>query len=282
MQHELKWVGLYLVGLAFLLLFRRLIGTFWSVLGFLVLSLVYLNVGFDPAMPASLVKMFGAVTVLGCLLYVTSSKEMSDSFFGPIVGLMRSNGLVQLGLVLLGVLGIAGFLGYRTYAGARPTGDAPPKIRSIHPSPPNTIELQAAGSDEGRTIDVIRDPNPYRELEHTDPEAFAAVVARGKTVYYENCFFCHGDTMDGDGHFAHGINPVPAKFQAPDTIPMLTETFLFWRVAKGGPGLPDEGTPYDSTMPVWERFLSEEDMWASIMFLYDYTGYEPRADGGAH
>ena len=62
---------------------------------------------------------------------------------------------------------------------------------------------------------------------------------------------------------------------------MFTETFLFWRAAKGGPGLPSEGTPWDSTMPVWENYLPEEDIWASIMFLYDYTGLRPRAPGGA-
>ena len=29
-------------------------------------------------------------------------------------------------------------------------------------------------------------------------------------------------------------------------------------------------------MPVWENFLSAEDMWAVILFLYDHTGYKPR------
>jgi hypothetical protein len=60
-------------------------------------------------------------------------------------------------------------------------------------------------------------------------------------------------------------------------LPQLTEAFLFWRVAKGGPGMPDAGGPWDSSMPAWEKFLSEEDMWNVIAFLYDYTGYKPRA-----
>ena len=29
-------------------------------------------------------------------------------------------------------------------------------------------------------------------------------------------------------------------------------------------------------MLVWENFLSSDDMWAVILFLYDHTGYKPR------
>jgi hypothetical protein len=30
-------------------------------------------------------------------------------------------------------------------------------------------------------------------------------------------------------------------------------------------------------MPAWETFLSEEEMWDVILFLYDFTDYHPRA-----
>ena len=69
------------------------------------------------------------------------------------------------------------------------------------------------------------------------------------------------------------------------TIAQLTESFVFWRVAKGGPGLPREGTPWNSAMPRWEDFLTERQIWAVILFLYDQTGWKPRtwekAEGGA-
>jgi hypothetical protein len=32
--------------------------------------------------------------------------------------------------------------------------------------------------------------------------------------------------------------------------PQLTESFVFWRIAKGGPGLPKEGAPWNSAMLV--------------------------------
>ena len=87
----------------------------------------------------------------------------------------------------------------------------------------------------------------------------------------------HGDLMGGAGMYAHALNPIPTNFQDPGTIAMLREAFLFWRIAKGAPGLPEEGGPWQSAMPAWELFLTEEEMWNVILFLYDFTGYKPRA-----
>jgi len=126
-------------------------------------------------------------------------------------------------------------------------------------------------------FNVISGDSPFRALSDSSPSKFAEHVARGKVVYYENCFYCHGDTLAADGHYAKSVNPLPANFQDPGVLPQLTEAFLYWRVAKGGPGMPDAGGPWDSSMPAWENFLSEDDMWNVIAFLYDYTGYKPRA-----
>ena len=82
--------------------------------------------------------------------------------------------------------------------------------------------------------------------------------------------------------FAHGLNPIPTNFTDPGTIAQLQETFLFWRIAKGGPGLPAEGGPWDSAMPAWEKFLNEDEIWEVILFLYDHTGQRPRAAREEH
>ncbi|MFW6201074.1 MAG: c-type cytochrome, partial [Gemmatimonadota bacterium] len=72
------------------------------------------------------------------------------------------------------------------------------------------------------------------------------------------------------------------------TIPQLTESFVFWRIAKGGPGLPVEGTPWNSAMPAWEDILTEDEIWAVTIFLYEQTGATPRTweeageEGGEH
>jgi hypothetical protein len=35
-------------------------------------------------------------------------------------------------------------------------------------------------------------------------------------------------------------------------------------------------------MPVWEDMLSVDDMWKVILYMYEHTGYEPRANEGGH
>ncbi len=107
----------------------------------------------------------------------------------------------------------------------------------------------------------------------------------GKRIYYQNCLPCHGDLIDGRGHFGAGYNPTPLAFHQAGTIDMLQESFLFWRVAKGGPGLPREGTPWNSAMPVWEDFLTADEIWEVILFLYEQAGLEPRTweeEGAEH
>jgi hypothetical protein len=30
-------------------------------------------------------------------------------------------------------------------------------------------------------------------------------------------------------------------------------------------------------MPAWENFLTEDEIWEAILFLYDFNGQRPRA-----
>ena len=175
---------------------------------------------------------------------------------------------IPLVLVLVAVPALVAF---NVYSDMTAEPEPPVAGRTIHPPPPATISFK------GRTINQATDDNPYRALEDRDPDAFAAHVDNGRRVYYENCVYCHGDNMEGDGHFAHGFDPIPANFQDATTIAMLQENYLFWRIAKGAPGLPVESTPWSSAMPAWEPFLTEEEIWDVILFLYDYTGHRPRA-----
>jgi len=143
--------------------------------------------------------------------------------------------------------------------------------RAVHPASPSEITVH------DKVVDLEAGENPFRHLETSDPGEFRRHVENGRQVYYRNCVFCHGDDMTGNGMFAHGLDPIPTNFADQGTIPILRETFLFWRIAKGGPGLPEEGSPWDTAMPVWERFLEEEEIWDVILFLYDFTGQRPRA-----
>ena len=46
---------------------------------------------------------------------------------------------------------------------------------------------------------------------------------------------------------------------------------------RGDRGCPPKGGPWATAMPAWEKFLSEDEMWDTILFLYDFTGSRPRA-----
>jgi mono/diheme cytochrome c family protein len=176
---------------------------------------------------------------------------------------------------IAGLVIVPALIGYATLGQVRNTVQAPPNLRSIHPAPPSEITFR------GKAMTLTGLENPLRQ--HAD--SLPAYLAEGKRVYYQNCMPCHGDHLDGQGHFASGFNPLPANFQDNGTIAQLTESFVFWRIAKGGPGLPREGTPWNSAMPKWEDFLTEREIWSVVLFLYDQTGWKPRTwekrEGGA-
>ena len=230
---------------------------------------VLMSRGFAVPVPASVQNIYMGIVVLSLVAYVTSSPERMQGFLGPLVNFAGdSRYTLPLAVVLLA---LPAFAAWRTYANSNVPVEPPFFARTVHPSPPTEITVH------NEKIDLVGGDNPLRALETTDPEAFRKHVENGKTIYYKQCFFCHADALGGDGMYAHGVNPAPANFIDQGVLPNFQETFFFWRIAKGGPGMPDEGGPGDSAMPEWERFLSNEEMWEVVLFLYDHTGYRPRA-----
>jgi mono/diheme cytochrome c family protein len=229
----------------------------------------FVRYGFLVPIPFSVVIIYMFISTLALTAYVTSSAARRTEFVAPLVALVnepRLRPLLGVTLVLLPALAAAG-----AYFGSQEKLEAPAFGRTVHPAPPDSIPFG------DKTISLVNGGNPLRELETKDPAAFKAHVENGRKTYYRNCHFCHGDAMAGDGMFAHGLNPIPTNFTDSGTIAMLQENFLFWRISKGGPGLPAEGGPWDSAMPAWEKFLKEEEIWEVILFLYDHTNQRPRA-----
>jgi hypothetical protein len=230
---------------------------------------VVVRYGFTVPIPVSVIAIYMMIATLAILAYVTSSTGRRAEVSRPLVRLIVEPRLRPL--LALVVIAIPAAAAGGVWARMKAPIEAPFFSRTVHPASPSTVTVH------DKTIDLDTGGNPYRALETTNPDEFRRHVEHGRQVYYENCFFCHGDDMRGDGMFVHGLNPIPTNFTDKGTIAMLRETFLFWRVSKGGPGLPDEGGPWDSAMPAWENFLTEEDMWDAILFLYDFTGQRPRA-----
>ena len=239
------------------------------VIAWLLGMYVLVSHGFTTPVPASAQNIYMGIVTLALVAYVTSSPERTASFSGPLLNFAGDRRYTLPLLVVL--LALPALAAWRVYVSFNVPVEPPFFARTVHPSPPTEITVH------GEKINLITGDNPFRELEKTDAKAFQAHVAAGKDTYYKHCFFCHADALGGDGMFAHGLNPAPANFIDQGVLPNFQETFFFWRIAKGGPGMPDEGAPGDSAMPEWERFLSNEEMWQVVLFLYDHTGYRPRA-----
>ncbi len=236
-----------------------------------VLVSVYLLIKFGIAavsapVPASVLLQYMVTVMVGLLLWVSDNEERWAKFKQPMHRVMVDPEQKVARAVLL--LATPLLVAFVTFDRVRPSVAAPVSFRSIHPAPPGQIDFQ------GRTLRLTGLENPLRSRGSEDEH-----LEEGKRIYYQNCVACHGDGLAGLGHYSQGFNPVPLSFQDVGTIAQLTESVVFWRIAKGGPGLPNEGGPWNSAMPAWEDFLSEDDIWAVIMFLYDQAGHSPRTWG---
>ncbi len=241
--------------LALAIVYGGFIGVFDHLLGMVI--------------PRSLLNMYMFFVAAGVFMVFTFTEQGGEELMAPIKALVEDPGKRALrNIVFVVVPGLAAAF---AYIQMQPSLEAPVELRSIHPAPPNSIKI---GS---KRYDLLKIENPFRKYEKQDPEKFKELVAEGGDVYVANCQYCHGDKLDGAGPYAQGLNPVPLNFQDVGTIAQLQESFLFWRIATGGPGLPKEGSPWLSSMPVWQDILSEEEIWKVILYLYDYTGHRPRS-----
>ena len=239
------------------------------LIAWVVGAYVVLRYGFVTPIPDSAVRMYLAIISLALGAYATSSRERTRQVVDPVLAFATERRFT-LPLALVVIL-VPALVAWSIYRNLQQPIQPPFFARTVHPAPPAEITVHDA------KINLVSGQNPLRALEQSDPQQFAAHLANGRTTYYQNCFFCHGDSLGGDGMFAFGVNPVPANFLDSGVLPNFQDTFFFWRIAKGGPGMPEEGAPGDSVMPEWERFLDNQQMWEVLLFLYHHTGYKPRA-----
>jgi mono/diheme cytochrome c family protein len=252
-----------------------------------------------PPIPFSVRAMYGTVSLIAVFMWMSSNEEDWKKFKQPIINVLDAQtgfhkALRTMYLVLLPLI-IGGF----SYTAMKPTSEEPIELRTVHPAPPASTKVH------GKTYTLQTSQNPYRvnpegkyDQEYSngliveqgmgrlmkpnanpwDPNAqgYLKYVREGGEIFFQNCHFCHGDNLNGRGLHAFAFNPIPANFTDPGTIAQLQETFIFWRVSKGGIGLPNEGFPWASVMPPWEQHLTTDEIWKVILFEYWHTGYYPR------
>ncbi|MBI5970392.1 MAG: cytochrome c [Deltaproteobacteria bacterium] len=243
----------------------------WFVVIVFIAYVIFKSPGWfmNKPIPGSLIMMYMFFAVVAALLVMTSTDESTQGLFAPIKALVEDPSKKIIRNAVFVIAPIVGAL--ITYNQIKPGFDAPVELRATHPAPPTIMKAY------DKTFNLATLENPFRKLQTENPEKFKEAVKEGGAVYFKNCFFCHGDKLDGKGHFAQGFNPLPLPFQGKDTIAQLQESFVFWRISTGGPGLPKEATPWLSAMPVWHTFLSEDEVWKAILFIYDYTDNAPRS-----
>ncbi len=254
----------------------RRLSAFWQAVATVVVAYLLLKYAFPPLMPLSLMIQDMIIIVLFVLVYFSYDDARWTEFKKPILAMLRDDDKTVIRWAFL--LIVPGVVGYVIYGLVKPTDAAPVELRQVHPAPPASLRVF------NKTYKLTNLENPLREqvLEEykSNPEtawkSYETFVEEGREVYYRNCVFCHGDLLDGGGIFASAFSPIPANFQDVGTIAQLQESYLFWRITTGGPGLPKEGTPWNSAMPVWQEILKEGEVWRVIMFLFDYVGHVPR------
>mgnify|MGYP001159491489 FL=1 len=234
-----------------------------------------------PHIPWTLFITYMVMWSIGTFLYISQDPETFREFRAPIVKTIIGEYKLAR-IVVFTALPI--LVGFATYNTIYPSFQEPVELRTVHPAPPATTKVH------GKTYPLESTNNPFRIDEQdnykdsfpfldADKHEYMKYVTEGGTIFFQNCHYCHGDQLNGLGMFSHVFNPTPANFIDPGTIAMLQEAFLFWRVSKGGPGLPNESTPWSSAMPPWEEHLKTEEIWKVILFEYWYTGWHPRTFG---
>lgn len=131
-------------------------------------------------------------------------------------------------------------------------------------TPPKPSDLPETLSLQNHKIQLKGLTNPLRK----DSISLKQNIRKGGVTYFKRCFLCHGDLMDGRGVFGDRFFPPPADFNKA-IAEGKSENFFFWRIMKGGAGLPSEFQPWESAMPAWEGTLSEEETWQVIAFIFE-------------
>jgi len=235
-------------------------GSSLAIKGGLLLAVVFLILKFGlplftAPLPMSLIWLYLFLTTIGIVVFGTLSGHSTEALFGPIFRFLSGEGIggatkiARLAVLVLFPL----LVGWQTYSGLVPSSEPPSENRTIHPAPP------------GEFVGLA---NPVPNT----PEN----VMQGKGFFSAFCSPCHGAKFNGNGPASDGFNPPPANFVDPGTIAQLQESYLFWRIKKGGVGLPVEGHPWKSAMPRWEVELSDDMIWKIIMAEYAGSGHKPR------
>jgi hypothetical protein len=242
---------------------------------FLVVAAVFVLLKLvRPVIPQSVILLYMGFIVVGVTIHVTLVDARIRRFIDFFIRTEgESRGLRGQRWGLLAVIPL--IAGWWAYEATRPSYAPPIEIFQRH----------ATAGEE--ILGRIKVPEWAATPKNWRPEA----IARGKSIYADNCAVCHGEKLDGKGPAAEGFRyPIrPADFRDPGTIAQLTLPYVYWRLEVGG-----IQNQFNSAMPRWVASadnalastlhsydLTSDEAWEVIMYLYHATGHEPRSERAA-
>jgi len=135
-------------------------------------------------------------------------------------------------------------------------------------SPPTSEEIPESISAWGKEFSLKELKNPLRD----DTGQLKKNLQAGQKIYFEKCFLCHGDLLDGNGVYGKSFFPPATDFTSAKSILTKPDSYAFWRIIKGGPGLPEKHGPWDSAMPAWESQLQANEVWKVQLYIMETAG----------
>jgi len=230
--------------------------------------------------PDNALKIYITFTILGIFIYVTSSEERKKNFINPLKAFLAGRQGAFLSIIRIVVLiSFPLVVGFKAYDRVVPKLVSLGGIRIMHPTMPGKFEALVSPAREPvdeATKAYIVEKNFQGSLEEAKAALAEQNMMDGRVSYAKNCRPCHGMQANGKGPHAWGWTLKPADFTDPGILPTVIEPYAFWRVSKGGPGLPPASTPWDSSMPIWDLNLPEHMMWQVLLGAYDLAGVGPR------
>lgn len=231
-------------------------------------------------MPSMALLMYMFLTILGAVVYISFDDRRLRRFLRPLLVLLIGRGAkgLRAGRTVF-LIALPLLMAVSMFRVLVPSAEPPLGLRIQHPTMPGKYE---------REVNPFRNPGSelIKQFLENSPgnmskeEARAALVANyieeGTILYQKNCRPCHGTKADGTGPMARGFRLRPANFTDPGTIATVVEAYALWRVREGGIGLPNDASPWDSSMPRWMEDLSDLDIWKIILAEYHIAGMEPR------
>ncbi len=79
---------------------------------------------------------------------------------------------------------------------------------------------------------------------------------KGKKLFSDNCFECHGDSGLGNGPSAYMLDPKPANLTS-EKVQKQSDGALFWKISEGDNGAM---SPYKGT-------FNEKERWELVNYI---------------